>query len=213
MTAPIFTTSLVRELRGSPLTVLVAIMLLEQSGQVPATAQLLKDLTGYGDHTITDSLHALTSPTRQIVTRCAGGWRLSQGFQFPLEILSGENREYRGFEPTATTTTIDRHGDVFEAVAVEADQNREKRDLISPDQRVIHNILHREGRIGEPMATRLALMEGMSPIRALAHCTRAAFENIDTGLLIHRLRSMDDIEERYRRLAQERLCKEDYVSP
>ena len=89
-----------------PATVLVAILLLEQSGQIPVTAQLLKDVTGYGDHTITDSLRVLESPTRQIIRRVVNGWRLSQGFQMPLELQS-QNRDIRGFVDSSSSFLIE----------------------------------------------------------------------------------------------------------
>jgi hypothetical protein len=206
MNTPTFTTSLIRELRGSPLTVLVALLLLEQSGQVPVTAQLLKDCTGYGDHTLTDSLRALTSPSRQIVVRVPGGWRLAGGFQLPLEIQS-ENRIIREFEPTTTTALMVESKKNRYKAAVGEEENRELRGFESPDQEIIHRIFHIEGRIGEPMATRLALLPGMDAITAMAHCCKAAMENTETGLLIHRLRMGDGIEESYRRQAQDRINK------
>ena len=209
MTSPIFTTSLIRELRGSPLTVLVAILLLEQSGQIPVTEILLKDATGYGDH----SLRALTSPSRQIVVRVPGGWRLASGFQLPLEInsegpgISRENRELRGFGATTTTALMVENKKHSDKAVAGAEQNRELRgfDLWADEQILSHKILKTEGRIGEPMCTRLALLDSMSPVLAMAHCIKAAFENIEIGLLIHRLRNDDGIEEEYRRKAQDRI--------
>jgi hypothetical protein len=205
LTQPTFTLDLVRSLRGSPLTCLVAILLLEQSGQVPVTELLLKDATGYGDHTLTDSLRALTSPSRQIVVRVPGGWRLAGGFQLPLTL--DENRVIRGFEATTTTALmVESKKNLSKAVVVES-ENRVIRGFENDEQELIHNILHNQGQIGEPMATRLALMEGMTAISAMAHCIKAAFENTETGLLIHRLRMGDGIEEAYRRQAQDRIDK------
>jgi len=208
MMQPIFTTSLVRELRGSPLTVLVAFLLLEQSDQVPVTAQLLKDITGYGDHTITDSLRALESPTRQIVSRVTGGWRLSTGFQLPLEI---QNRDIRGFQATTTTTLYSPvvfNNKVNKAVE-EVHQNREKREFANPTQETIYKILG-DSLIGEPVRTRLSISLD-DPVFVLSHCIKAAVENIDIPLLIHRLRMGDGIEETFRRQAQDRLDVE-YIS-
>jgi len=125
MTNPQFTISLIRELRGSPLTVLVAILLLEHSGQVPVTAQLLKDVTGYKDHTITDSLRALESPTRQLVTRVTGGWRLTDGFQLPLSI---QNRDIRGFDPSSSSSSSSRFEESNDPLLPPPDENREYRD-------------------------------------------------------------------------------------
>jgi hypothetical protein len=212
MTKPIFTLSLVRELRGSPLTVLVAILLLEQSGQVPVTAQSIKDCTGFGDHTITDSLRALERPTCQLVARVTGGWRLSNGFQLPLEI---QNRELRGFDATTTTTTY--ISPVFiknkkMEIQVEAEavtgNNRELRDFATPNQEAVYKILG-ESLVGEPLRTKLSISID-DPIYVLAHCLKAAYENIEVALLIHRLRSHDNVDEVYRRKAQDKLL--DYIS-
>ena len=97
----------IRELRGSPITILLAIILLEQSGQVPVTAQLLKDVTGYKDHTITDSLRLLTLPDRQLLTRVRGGWRLAMAFQIPILLENRdirENRVIRDFPPSSCSS-------------------------------------------------------------------------------------------------------------
>ncbi|TSA23289.1 MAG: hypothetical protein D4R70_00110 [Betaproteobacteria bacterium] len=204
--APIFSINFIRELRGSPLTVLVAIILLEQSGQVPVTAQLLKDVTGYKDHTITDSLRMLESPTIQSIRRVVNGWRIAQGFQLPLEIVE-KNRDIREFGPT-TTTRYEGRIHLLSPVAGEEAQNRDIRDF-SPDQKTIHFILKTQGLVGEPMCTRLALMDGIDPIFVLAHCAKAAMENTETGLLIHRIKYHDHIEETYRRRAQEYIGKLD----
>jgi hypothetical protein len=211
MTTPAFSISLVRELRGSPLTVLVAILLLEQSGQVPVTAQAIKATTGYSDHAVADSLRALEFPTRQLVVRVVGGWRLAGGFQLPLTF---ENRDIRGFEPTTTTTYISpvfnkkrEREQVAEAEEV-TNENRAIRGFATPKQEAIYKILG-EALIGEPVRTRLATQLD-DPIYVLAHCIKAAWENLETGLLIHRLRSGDHVDEQYRRKAQDKV--ESYYS-
>lgn len=175
MTSPTFTLSLIRELRGSPLTVLVAIMLLEKSGQVPATAQLLKDTTGYGDHTLTDSLRALTSPTRQIVVRVAGGWKLASGFQLPLEI---QNRDIRGFE------TVNAVNVVMVEEVKHLENNINSRD----ENREIRGFLIAAG-IMEPKASKLARLPWMTKEYIAAHVKAIKYETWEkpAGMLIHRL--------------------------
>lgn len=203
----LFTTSLVRELRGSPLTILVAILLLEQNGQVPVTAQLLKDVTGYGDHTITDALRVLDSPTRQIVTRRSGGWRLTVGFQLPLEFQNpGIPRENREKRDSLTTTTATTRLEECEGLPVEAavikSQNRDYRGF-GPEQKAIYKILFDAG-VGEPVRSDLT-RSNKDPLFVLAHAIQAAYENIETGLLIHRIRYGDVPQEKYRRQAEKKL--------
>ena len=182
MTTPIFSTSLVRELRGSPLTVLVALLLLEQSGQIPVTAQLLKDVTGYSDNTVTDSLHALTSPTRQIVVRMAGGWRLAQGFQFPLEI---ENRNISDFESVNAVNVV-----IEESDRLLEDNNNSRGENRNISDSHIRNLLHEVG-IQEPMAGRLAKLHWMTREYISAHAEQIKRETWDhpQGMLIHRLQN------------------------
>jgi hypothetical protein len=177
MTQPTFTLDLVRSLRGSPLTCLIAIVLLEQSGQIPVTAQLLKDVTGYKDHTITDSLRMLTLPTCQIVVRVAGGWRLASGFQLPLEIQS-QNREYRGFEPV----------NAVNAVMVESKTLLEDSINNRTENRDIRGFLHSVG-IQEPKAGRLAKLEWVTREYVSAHVAAIELESWEhpQGMLIHRL--------------------------
>lgn len=179
MISPTFTLSLIRELRGSPITVLVAMILLEQSGQIPITAQLLKDCTGYGDHTLTDSLRALTSPARQIVVRVSGGWRLASGFQLPLEIQS-QNREKRGFEAV----------NVNNVVMVGTEQEKANNNINSTENREIRGFLNSIG-IYEPKAGQLAALEWMTMEYVQTHAQAIKFEKWEspTGMLIHRLQN------------------------
>ncbi|MGA2490210.1 MAG: hypothetical protein ABSF99_08490 [Anaerolineales bacterium] len=189
---PVFSISRVRELRGSPLTILVAIILLEQSNQVPVTAQLLQDVTGYGEHTITDSLRALTSPTRQIVIRVAGGWRIAQGFQMPLEIQNREkcdfepqNREIRGFGASSSSCslTINNIKD-SEEQEERISENREFRgfDIFREN----HELAIKLG-IADPKASQLAGMPSVTPELIQAHVDQVISEGRPLGTAIYRL--------------------------
>ena len=195
---PTFTVSLIRELRGSPLTVLIAILLLEEIGQIPVSAQALKTVTGYGDHTIADSLRALESPTRQFVTRVTGGWRLTTGFQLPLMF---KNRDIRDYPPTTTTRLEETYLPSGKIVEAEV-QNRDIRGFTS-EQSAIYKMLG-DALVGEPVRTRLSL-DLDDPLYVLAHCYKASLENTDIPLLIHRLRYRDQVEGVYLRKAQDKL--------
>jgi hypothetical protein len=209
MTIPIFTLSLVRELRGSPLTVLVAILLLESSGQDPITAQLLKDVTGFGDHTITDSLHALSSPTRQLVVRVNGGWRISSGFQLPLEISTlstvgvdnfphrdivpegeasrRENREYRGFGIPSCSSS-NRKDNKFNEILEEQEQEIiEIRDIRDSDTFRENYCLCLKLNIRDPKASELSALSHVTPDLIQAHVDQARSEGHPLGTAIYRI--------------------------
>jgi hypothetical protein len=186
MSTPAFTLSLVRELRGSPLTILVACILLEQSGQVPITAQLLKDVTGYRDHTITDSLRALESPTRQLVARVTGGWRLACAFQLPLELSTGEvdnsnqNRDIRGFGVSSSSSSSRRPVSFL----LEEEEEGENRDIRGFGEN--HSLLVSLG-VGEPKATQLANLHHVTPEFILSHFNAIKGSTLGIGTAIYRI--------------------------
>ena len=190
MPPPQFTTSLVRELRGSPLTILVACILLEQSGQVPITAQLLKDVTGYRDHTITDSLRALESPTRQLVIRVTGGWRLAAGFQLPLE-LSTENRTNRGFRLSSSSSAIEETDD---PLLLLPDKNRTNRDSYQTsakskaDRQACKAACIAAG-IHEPAASQISALVWTTPDYIRAHVSEVLRKGQEIGLAVWRIKN------------------------
>ena len=200
-----FTLSLVRELRGSPLTVLVACILLEQSGQTPITAQLLKDVTGYKDHTITDSLRALESPMRQLVIRCHGGCRLASGFQLPLELHrpdvltestelstapvdnSDENRDIRGFHNSSSSSFTSKTNSFLLEEEEEEGKNRDIRGFdANPDFEENHKLLRANG-VGEPKATKLAQLRHVTPKYIAAHLAAIKDTKLSIGTAIYRI--------------------------
>lgn len=178
--APIFTVSLVRELRGSPLTVLVAILLLEQAGQIPVTAQLLKDVTGYGDHTITDSLRALEAPTRQIIRRVINGWRLSRGFQLPLEIQS-QNRDIRGFGDSCSSSLIESTVIYSKEKQQEKEENRDIRGFSENHAAAL------KAGIRDPKASNLAKLPYVTPDFIRGHAALAKSQGNPIGTAIYRI--------------------------
>jgi hypothetical protein len=182
-----FTAAIVRELRGSPLTVLVACLLLEQSGQVPITAQLLKDMTGYGDHTVTDSLRALESPTRQLLTRVAGGWRLTTGFQFPLEF---QNRDIRGFGVSSSCSSFNRKSNKLleeeEQETIEIRDIRDSDDLLGKSFRANYKKAL-ELNIRDPKASQLSALPHVTPEFIQAHVDQAHDDGHPLGTAIYRI--------------------------
>ena len=190
MTTPQFTISLIRELRGSPLTILVACILLEQSGQVPITAQLLKDVTGYRDHTVTDSLRALEVPTRQLVTRVVGGWRLAKdGFQLPLELSTGdvenfsENRDIRGFSLSSCPSFNKKKNKSLEK---EEEEENESRDIRGFGFEANLKAAYQAG-IRDPKAKRIAGMNHVTPQFIRDHVAHALAQGHELGTAISRI--------------------------
>jgi hypothetical protein len=191
--APLFTINLVRELRGSPITILVAFLMLEKTGQIPITAQLLRDVTGYGEHTITDSLRVLESPTRQIIRRVLNGWRLSVGFQLPLEIQT-QNRENRGFIPSSCSSLI-------EATTIysgeEQEENRESRGIRENRGFSENYSAAMKAGIRDPKASKLAELPHVTPDLIRGHVALAKRQGHTIGTAISRIEHNWPIEDEY----------------
>jgi len=177
---PVFTASLIRSLRGSPLTVLIACIFLESSGQVPVTINLLKTITGYGDHTISDALRLLTDTTNQSLIRVTGGWRISCSFQLPLSINS-QNRENRGFGGYSSSSSKSNPDSFLLEEEEEEGKNRENRGF----QENL-SILLAHG-VGEPKASQLAKLHHVTPDFINAHFTAIKGSTLTIGTAIYRI--------------------------
>lgn len=186
MTQPTFSISLIRELRGSPLTVLIAILLLEQSGQVPVTAQALKDATGYKDHTVTDSLRTLENPTRQLITRVNGGWRMTTAFQLPLTFEPGEtqNRDIRGFALSSCSSSNRKSKKLLEE---EEEERTEIRDIRGFDTFRANYKKAISLNIRDPKASLIAALPHVTPEYIQAHVDLARDDGHPLGTAIYRI--------------------------
>ena len=183
MQSPTFSISLVRELRGSPLTVLIAFLLLEEAGQVPVSAQALKTVTGYTDHTIADSLRTLETPTRQLVARVTGGWRITTGFQLPL-MFDPQNRDIRGNDLSSSSCSFNKNEQLNQGEEdQEETQNRDIRGFTANRAAAL-----RAG-IRDPKASVLAGLAHVSPTYIAAHVAKAAEEGHPIGTAIYRITS------------------------
>ncbi len=181
--SPIFSLSLIRELRGSPLTVLIAILLLEQGGQIPVTAQALKDTTGYKDHTITDSLRILENPTRQFIVRITGGWRISSGFQLPLT-FQDENRDIRGFDVSSCSSSNRKSKEIVNGEEQEIIEIRDIRD--SDAFRANYKKALALG-IRDPKASLMAALPNVTPDYIQAHVDQIKDDGHPLGTAIYRI--------------------------
>lgn len=206
-----FDTRMIRELRGAPITVLVAIIALERTGCRPVTAAQLQTTTGYSANTITTALRALEDPTRSAIHRVTGGWITAEAYQLPLAYQTDENpdienRKICESDSTTTTTRYEEHKKRIAVAVINPDENRKIYDSLTPDQELVRTILTNDGTLGEPTCTDLATKEWIDPEYAMAHVIRWAYENQETGLLVHRLRNQDQIGAMYRRKAAERIA-------
>jgi hypothetical protein len=180
---------IIRTLRGSPITVLVAFYTLERDGQTPITARLLKQVTGYGDHTVTDAIALLETPDFQMITRARGGWRLAQASQLILpmpELENREKREYREKRDLLPSSSSSNRKDL-ELLVEEEEENREKREYREKrDFQQCLKLLHSHG-VGEPKASRLAELHHVTPDFITSHFTAIADSSLSLGTAIYRI--------------------------
>lgn len=177
---------MVRNLKGAPLSCLVVLHLVNQ----PVTAKFLCRHTGYSDHSITNALALLEDYQLAMGDTHRSNWRLTNGArQLPLmpELLEHEisDREKRDSKPATTATTAIEESEAAEGAAL--NWNREKRDSDRENRDPTVQALRAAG-IGEPTASRLAVMEHVNPEYVYAHALKARTDKISTSLLIHRIR-------------------------
>jgi hypothetical protein len=181
--------SLVRELKGAPLSCLFACLIAHQA----VGAEWVARVTGYTDKPVKQALLLLEELGFLVrINRCH--WGLSAGAaQLPLMAeLSIGTRNYSDSGPTTTTTTIEGTGDHKEEVVVEGKSSRNNSDSIEE----IVTILH-EGGVGEPTASRLAGLGWVTPDYIRAHLEKGRENQDDLALVIHRMKSHDPAPEGY----------------
>ena len=203
MINPVFSTYIIRELNASPFCVLFAMIMLQQGGTDPVTREDLIDVTGFGDHTVTDALRVLTNPRRQIAIRVNGGWRLAEAFQLPLYTDQEEKPQKREFRAFGADDVV-----VDEMVGTEylfEDNNNnkiEKREIRAFEKqendknREIREFLH-SVNIQEPMAGKLAKFPWVTKEYILAQIQavkKGKWDNPE-GMLVHMLQNKYPIPE------------------
>ena len=178
--------TVLRSLKGAPLSCLMALMFATQ----PVGKEWLSRITGYSDKPVSAALDYLLE--MGFVT-CSGryeSWQIKQNvFQLPLgpeNPLPESSRNYSDSLPTTTAINIDSSTVDKKAVVVA----KEKPETYNPYFSECHQILKSAG-IGEPMTTRLASMDHVTPYYLIGHIQQARKKKMDTGLLIHRIKSKD----------------------
>jgi len=200
--------SLVRMLKGAPISVLLAMISVRQ----PVSESWLVSATGYSPIPVR---RALTFLAETGLTQRSGrysGWSLTEGaLQLPLMPESLPEPVRVGGRPsikrtleinaqlvtTTATTTIEENDECSSSRLNRALEINDQ--IINPRSDLIA-MLHQAG-IGEPMATRLAGMPHVNAEYLQAHIRKAQQEETPTALLIHRMRQADPQPE----TAEERL--------
>ena len=192
--------SYLRQVKGAPLSILVALSAASQ----PVAAKWLGSMTGYSPNSITSALVLLSEMQLVSCNTHRTAWRLTNGVrQLPLSPAQIPDRKNR--DPV-TTTALSLNGKKknhsAEAAAFKV-SDREKRD---PDRKnrdpnseefhlsilkdVLLDIFH-SASIMEPTSTTLYELDWMTIEYAEAHISQAQKNNDPTGLLIHRMKSHD----------------------
>lgn len=194
-----FTPNLIRELRGSPLTVLCAFIVIQGAGVLPVTAQAIKDVTGYKDHTVTDALRILSDPTRQIVQRSYKGWTLSTAYQIPLTyqeqppVVEKDIRVLRDKLLSSSSRYTDT--DLILDPLLPPEENRDIRDKL-PGYDAAHSAALTAG-IRDPMADKIARLPDITPELITGHVIQTQAEGKHLGAAIYRIQHDWPVNPRY----------------
>ena len=190
---------LLRELKGAPLSVLLALALVKQ----PVQIVWIESVTGYTDDTIVKALRTLTE-FNYAVRIGRESWQIATTIQLPFipEALPEPDKKLNpkisDLKPSTTTDININHSNNLRAVVV-------------PEKIGVYDRLKSIG-VGEPNRSRLANMEHITLDYLNAHYEHWKLENKPLGLLIHRLRSCDPAPKRinqddYRRYTKGRFGK------
>jgi biotin operon repressor len=187
---------MVRALRGAPLSCLVALALSNN----PVGCAWLTRVTGYSDKPISEALKTL----REFgLVDCNGrydGWRLVESVQLPF-VLENGSRNNSVSLPTTTTTTIEE---------TRPEQKQKERGSRKNSDSIINEL--RKAKIFEPTASQLAELSWVTLEYIRAHIDQARRDGVPTGLLVHRIRSGDDMPERQSSSNPRRYIEGEYAS-
>jgi hypothetical protein len=168
-----------RALKGAPLSILFALLLANS----PIGRDQLVLVTGWGRDKVTEGLGVLQSLGLASPLMRYNGWELTaHARQFTL--FEGEKIALDSTTASAALNNTTLSTMLVEAVVVEGEG-----DKIALDPEVLKAL--RAAGIGEPMASRLAVLPHVTLEYIQSHALLAKEEKINTGLLIHRIRSAD----------------------
>ena len=182
--------SYLRQVKGAPLSILVALSAASQ----PVQAKWLSSMTGYSPHSITSALVLLSEMQLVSCNTHRTAWRLTNGVrQLPLAPAQIPDRENR--DPNSTTTAFKLYYNEEENNQKAAAEALTNPDRENRDPKIV-SALNNVG-IMEPTATILSELAWMTLEYAEAHISQAKRNNDPTGLLIHRMRSHDPQPPKY----------------
>jgi predicted transcriptional regulator len=194
--------ALLRQLKGSPLSVLIALKLVHQ----PVGERFLIQVTGYSQNMVRNALGYLNECNLAQRNGRYGAWILCDGVrQLPLmaEMLESGESINDSPDPSATATTAI----VETPKSMGKKQQQQKRESLndSPANAVLEE-LHAQGIMGRK-ALQLSQLAWMTIPYIQAHAIKAKEENISTGLLICRMSDHDPIDIK----SKEELEREKYL--
>lgn len=161
---PVFTTRMVRELKGAPISCLFLLFL----ASMPVSNEWLCMMSGYSDKTISHALSLLSSPEYQIASRTGRGWILAKGLQLNLPLIKRRN----SVSATAAINLIDINTE-DESVAVGRKFSDSLEENENPNFQENLKMCKRLG-IGEPSASKISsafspMGEAVAPAFIQAH--------------------------------------------
>jgi len=153
----------------------------------PVGKEWLSRITGYSAKPVAAALEYLLEMGFVTTAGRYESWQIKQNvFQLPLapdNPLPEPSRNNSYSRPTTTAINIDSNNKVDKAVVVESKPE-------NPHFSESHQIIKSAG-IGEPMASRLASMDHVTPYYLIGHVQQSRKEKTNIRLLIHRIRSND----------------------
>jgi hypothetical protein len=158
---------LLRQLRGAPLAVLLAMYWT----RTRVTARWLATVTGYTDKPVTDALRLLE--TYNMVVRVQQGWQIAESVQLPL--APGESEKFRSSSSSSKVIDMD-------PTIEQEQQERKNSDSFAVNYRVLRGY-----GVREPALSRLAALEHVTADFIHAHVRAVFAEGGSLGTVIHRV--------------------------
>jgi hypothetical protein len=165
---------LIRQLKGAPLSCYIALVIVHQ----PVTIEWLSRVTGYTDKPVTAAMNYLQELGIAGRISLKGGFFLQDDFMQ----LQLNDRNYSDDIPTTATATIVEKKKLRSAAAEEVRNNSD-----------VYLKLKKAG-VGEPTLSLLASDPQITPEVVDLQIRNQKNSGASVGLLIHRLRSHDEIQ-------------------
>ncbi len=183
--------AILRQLKGAPLSVLIALSLARQR----VSEQWLARVTGYSVRSVRDGCEYLKEINLADRLGRYDGWILTVDvFQLPLMNPDGERKNFP-LDPTTTTYNNEGGKSLYSSRSSIKRAGAEEFSSrgMTVYQENVRNLL-RHFRIGEPTASELARLDHVSIKYVMGHFDylfRSGKGWGDRGLMIHRIRSQD----------------------